>query len=43
MGTATKTFEYSVRDRKGQLVNGKLEAASQAALVTKLRGKATPR
>jgi type IV pilus assembly protein PilC len=38
MGTATKTFEYSVRDRKGQLVNGKLEAASQAALVTKLRG-----
>jgi type IV pilus assembly protein PilC len=38
MSTATKTFEYSVRDRKGQLVNGKLEAASQAALVTKLRG-----
>ncbi len=35
---ATKTFEYSVRDRKGKLVNGKLEAASEAALVQKLRG-----
>ncbi len=38
MATATKTFEYSVRDRKGKLVNGKLEAASEAALVQKLRG-----
>ena len=34
----TKTFEYSVRDRKGKLVNGKLEAASEAALVQRLRG-----
>jgi type IV pilus assembly protein PilC len=38
MSTATKTFEYSVRDRKGKLVNGKLEAPSEAALVQKLRG-----
>jgi type IV pilus assembly protein PilC len=38
MATATKTFEYSVRDRKGKLVNGKLEAPSETALVQKLRG-----
>jgi type IV pilus assembly protein PilC len=38
MSTATKRFEYSVRDRKGQLVNGRLDAPSQTALVTKLRG-----
>jgi type IV pilus assembly protein PilC len=38
MATATKTFEYSVRDKKGKLVNGKLEAPNEAALVQKLRG-----
>ena len=38
MATATKTYEYSVRDRSGKLVSGKLEAANQAALVSKLRG-----
>ena len=34
----TKTFEYSVRDRHGKLVNGKLDAPTEAALVQKLRG-----
>lgn len=38
MATATKSFEYSVRDRKGKLVSGKLEAQTEAALVQKLRG-----
>jgi type IV pilus assembly protein PilC len=38
MSTATKTFEYSVRDRRGKLVGGKLEAPSEAALVQKLVG-----
>jgi type IV pilus assembly protein PilC len=38
VATATKTFEYSVRDRKGKLVSGKLEAPTEAALVAKLRG-----
>src|ERR671939_266322 len=33
MSTATKTFEYAVRD-----VRGKLEAPSEAAVVQKLRG-----
>jgi type IV pilus assembly protein PilC len=37
MATATKTYEYSVRDRSGKLVSGKLDAASEAALVSKLR------
>jgi type IV pilus assembly protein PilC len=36
MSTATKTFEYSVRDRRGKLVGGKLDAPSEAALVQKL-------
>jgi type IV pilus assembly protein PilC len=31
------TFEYSVRDRGGKLVSGKLAADSQAALVTRLK------
>ena len=35
---ATTTYEYSVRDRAGKLVSGKLEADSQAAVVTKLKG-----
>ncbi|MGN6243396.1 MAG: type II secretion system F family protein [Motilibacteraceae bacterium] len=34
---ATATFQYSVRDRAGKIVNGKLEAESQAAVVNKLR------
>lgn len=38
MATATKSFEYSVRDRKGKLVSGRLEAPTEAALVQKLRG-----
>lgn len=38
MATATKTFDYSVRDRKGQLVTGRLEAPTEAALVQKLKG-----
>jgi type IV pilus assembly protein PilC len=38
MSTATKTFEYAVRDRRGKLVSGKLEAPSEAAVVQKLRG-----
>ncbi|MFN0281712.1 MAG: type II secretion system F family protein [Kineosporiaceae bacterium] len=38
MATATKTFEYSVRDRKGKLVSGRLEAPTEAALVQKLKG-----
>jgi type IV pilus assembly protein PilC len=36
-GTLTKQYEYSVRDRTGKLVNGKLEAQNEAALVQKLR------
>lgn len=38
MATATKTYEYSVRDSGGKLRSGKLDAASEAALVQKLRG-----
>ncbi len=38
MATAIKTFEYSVRDRQGKLVSGKLDAPTEAALVQKLRG-----
>lgn len=38
MATATKSYEYAVRDAAGKLHNGKLEAASEAALVQKLRG-----
>ena len=36
--SATKTFEYSVRDRSGKLVKGKLEASNQEALIGRLRG-----
>jgi type IV pilus assembly protein PilC len=35
--SATKQFEYSVRDTAGKLVNGKLDAQNEAALVQKLR------
>jgi type IV pilus assembly protein PilC len=38
VSTAVKTFEYSVRDRRGKLVSGKLEAPSETAVVQKLRG-----
>jgi type IV pilus assembly protein PilC len=34
---ATLTYEYSVRDRSGKIVSGKLEAESQAAVATKLK------
>jgi type IV pilus assembly protein PilC len=38
MATATKTFDYSVRDRRGKLVSGRLDAPTEAALVAKLKG-----
>jgi type IV pilus assembly protein PilC len=34
---ATMTFEYSVRDRAGKLVSGKIDADSQAAVAQKLK------
>jgi type IV pilus assembly protein PilC len=34
---ATMTFQYSVRDKTGKLVSGKLDGDSQAAVVTRLR------
>ena len=37
MTAATLTFQYSVRDRAGKLINGKLEGESQAAVVAKLK------
>src|SRR3954454_7735027 len=36
---ATTTFEYSVRDRGGKLISGKLDGESQAAVGQKLRGR----
>lgn len=39
MAAAMKTYEYAVRDRRGQLVEGKLEAQNEAALVAMLRSK----
>ncbi len=38
MATATKSYEYSVRDKQGKLVKGKLDAPNEGALVQKLRG-----
>jgi type IV pilus assembly protein PilC len=35
--TATLTYEYSVRDRAGKIVTGKLQADSQATVVQKLK------
>ena len=35
--TATLTYEYSVRDRTGKIVTGKLQADSQATVVQKLK------
>jgi type IV pilus assembly protein PilC len=34
---ATLTYEYSVRDKAGKIVSGKLEAESQAAVASKLK------
>jgi type IV pilus assembly protein PilC len=34
---ATLTYEYSVRDKSGKIVSGKLEAESQAAVASKLK------
>lgn len=34
---ATLTYQYSVRDRSGKIVSGKLEAESQAAVASKLK------
>jgi type IV pilus assembly protein PilC len=34
---ATSTFQYSVRDRSGKLVTGKIDADSQAAVAQKLK------
>ena len=38
MATAVKTYEYSVRDRKGKLVKGTLDAQNESALVQQLKG-----
>ncbi|MEJ5915754.1 type II secretion system F family protein [Pseudokineococcus sp. 1T1Z-3] len=38
MAAATKTFEYHVRDASGALVTGTMDAASEAALVARLKG-----
>jgi type IV pilus assembly protein PilC len=35
--TATKTFEYSVRDRSGKVVKGRIEASNQAAVANRLK------
>ena len=37
--TATKTFEYSYRDRQGKLVKGKLDAPSKDVLIQRLRSQ----
>lgn len=37
MATAARTFEYSVRDRSGKLVKGRIEAANQGAVVNRLK------
>lgn len=37
MATATMTFQYSVRDRTGKLVTGKIEADSPGAVASKLK------
>ena len=34
---ATLTYQYSVRDKAGKVVTGKLDAESQAAVATKLK------
>lgn len=37
MATATKTYEYAVRDRSGKIIKGRVEAASQGAVAGRLR------
>jgi len=37
MATATKTFEYAVRDRSGKLIKGRIEANNQAAVANRLK------
>jgi len=37
MATATKTFEYAVRDRQGKIVKGRVEAPNQASVANRLR------
>ena len=37
MATASKTFEYAVRDRSGKLVKGRIEASNQAAVANRLK------
>jgi len=37
--TATKTFEYSYRDKQGKLVKGKLAAPSEDVLIQRLRSQ----
>jgi len=37
MATLPKIFEYSVRDRGGKIVKGRIEAANQAAVVNRLK------
>ena len=35
---STSTYEYKVRDRQGKVVQGKIEAASEGAVLVRLRG-----
>ncbi len=37
MAEATKTFEYSVRNRDGKIVKGRIDAPTQAAVANRLR------
>ena len=37
MATATKSFEYAVRDKAGKVVRGRIEASNQAAVANRLR------
>ena len=37
MATATKTFEYAVRDKSGKVVKGRIEATNQAAVANRLK------
>lgn len=37
MATATKTYEYAVRDRSGKILKGRVEANNQAAVAGRLR------
>ena len=37
MATATKTYEYAVRDKSGKVVKGRIEATNQAAVANRLK------